>query len=156
MLSFSHLKKPTSAKRNKRFFFRRVAARNLGVGKGTVIRWCRELIHYGFIVQVRGASFGPGRGRAAEFRLTDERYKGKPPTKDFTCWDGTSFCDLPYAKLGRKPGLPYQKLGHSRTKMRTENPESPIIPVRKMRTHLEEDSSHLSSEERQVTEARQT
>jgi hypothetical protein len=67
-------------------------------------------------MQVRGASFGPGRGRAAEFRLADERYKGKPPSMEFTCWDGTPFCDFPSEKTGRKlpfcPFFPSEKPEH--------------------------------------------
>ena len=92
-------------------------------------------------MQVRGASFGPGRGRAAEFRLADERYKGKPPSMEFTYWNGTPFgpeaANVPSEKPGRKTGFPSKNPDTPVRKTRTETRVSPIFPVRKTRTHLE-------------------
>ena len=146
---FLAFKKRYSRKTQQAVFLSvRVAAKELGADKGTVSRWCRELQHFGFIVEVRGASFGPGRGTAAEFRLTDERYKGKPPSMDFTCWDGTSFCDLPYAKPVRKPGFPYAKSGHSRTQNAYGKPGNAQNSRTQNAYTSRRRSSHLSAEER--------
>jgi len=57
-----------------------------------VRRWFRELEYYGFIAMVRLAHHGlNGHGRAPHYRLTEEWYLGKTPTRDFLNWDGTIF-----------------------------------------------------------------
>jgi hypothetical protein len=59
-----------------------------------VMRWFRELQHYGFIVEVSPAHHGVnGHGRAPHYRLTEEWYLGKAPTRDFLSWDGTPFTE---------------------------------------------------------------
>jgi hypothetical protein len=57
-----------------------------------VLRWFRELQYYGFIVMVSPAHHGVnGHGKAPHWRLTEEGYLGKEPTRDFLRWDGTLF-----------------------------------------------------------------
>jgi len=59
-----------------------------------VMRWFRELQHYGFIVMVSPAHHGVnGHGKAPHWRLTEERYLGKAPTRDFLSWDGIPFTE---------------------------------------------------------------
>ena len=59
-----------------------------------VMRWFRELRHYGFIVMVSPAHYGVnGHGKAPHWRLTEEWYLGKAPTRDFMSWDGTPFTE---------------------------------------------------------------
>jgi hypothetical protein len=59
-----------------------------------VMRWFRELQHYGFIVMVSPAHHGVnGHGRAPHYRLTEEWYLGKAPTRDFLSWDGIPFTE---------------------------------------------------------------
>lgn len=72
----------------------RKAAKQLGSfsNKDIVGRWFRELQHYGLIVMVSGACLGiEGKGKAPHYRLTEEWYLGKPPTRDFTDWNGEKF-----------------------------------------------------------------
>jgi DNA-binding transcriptional MocR family regulator len=69
----------------------RTAAKELRVNKDTVAPWYHELEHFGFIFQVQAAYFGSGKGKAALYRLTDEPYKGKRATKEFSYWNGTPF-----------------------------------------------------------------
>src|SRR5215468_3195947 len=57
-----------------------------------VMRWFRELQHYGFIVMVSPAHHGVnGHGKAPHWRLTEEWYLGRAPTRDFLSWDGSTF-----------------------------------------------------------------
>jgi hypothetical protein len=59
-----------------------------------VMRWFRELEHYGFIRMVSPAHHGVnGHGKAPHWRLTEEGYLGKEPTRDFLRWDGTPFTE---------------------------------------------------------------
>jgi hypothetical protein len=61
--------------------------------KDNVTRWFRELQHYGFIVMESGPCLGvEGRGKAPHFRLTEEWYLGRAPTRDFLNWNGDKFC----------------------------------------------------------------
>jgi len=71
----------------------RHAAKELGsCKKDNVGRWFHELLHYGFIVMVSGPCLGvDGHGKAPHYRLTEEWYSGKSPTKDFLNWDGELF-----------------------------------------------------------------
>jgi hypothetical protein len=73
-----------------------------------VMRWFRELQHYGFIVEVSPAHHGVnGHGKAPHFRLTEEWFLGEKPTRDFLSWDGTLFTEkrtreaTPFAGLRR-------------------------------------------------------
>jgi hypothetical protein len=59
-----------------------------------VMRWFRELQHYGFIVMVAPAHHGVnGHGKAPHWRLTEEWFLGKAPTRDFLSWDGAPFTE---------------------------------------------------------------
>jgi hypothetical protein len=52
------------------------------------------LQHYGFIVVVSAAHHGVnGQGKAPHWRLTEEWYLGKAPTRDFLSWDGIPFTE---------------------------------------------------------------
>lgn len=69
-----------------------------------VMRWFRELQHYGFIVEVSPAHHGVnGHGKAPHYRLTEEWYLGKAPTRDFLSWDGTPFTEK---RKRRAPSFP--------------------------------------------------
>jgi hypothetical protein len=58
------------------------------------MRWFRELQHYGFIVEVSPAHHGVnGHGKAPHYRLTEEWYLGKAPTRDFLSWDAIPFTE---------------------------------------------------------------
>jgi hypothetical protein len=70
----------------------RMAAQEIGSDKHQIRRWFRELQYYGFTVMVRPGGIGvEGRGKAPHWRLTEEWYLGKPPTRDFLLWDGEVF-----------------------------------------------------------------
>lgn len=72
----------------------RAAAKELGSHshRDYVRRWFRELEYYGIIRMVSLPHHGlNGHGRAAHYRLTEESYLGKPPTRDFLNWDGAIF-----------------------------------------------------------------
>ena len=57
-----------------------------------IMKWYRELQYYGFIVMVSLPHHGlNGHGKAAHYRLTEEWYLGKAPTRDFLNWDGVIF-----------------------------------------------------------------
>jgi hypothetical protein len=59
-----------------------------------VMRWFRELQHYGFIAMVSPAHHGVnGHGRAPHWRLTEEWHLSKAPTRDFLSWDGIPFTE---------------------------------------------------------------
>jgi hypothetical protein len=59
-----------------------------------VMRWFRELEHYGFIRIVAPAHHGVnGHGKAPHWQLTEEGYLGKEPTRDFSRWDGSPFTE---------------------------------------------------------------
>ncbi len=65
-----------------------------GSERRNVMRWFRELEHYGFIVMVRPAHHGVNRhGKAPHWRLTEVKYLGREPTCDFLRWNGTLFCE---------------------------------------------------------------
>jgi hypothetical protein len=72
----------------------RAATKELGSHshRDYVRRWFRELEYYGFIRMVSLAHHGlNGHGRAPHYRLTEEWYLGKIPTRDFLNWDGAIF-----------------------------------------------------------------
>ena len=70
----------------------RTGAKRLNVDKGTIVKWLRELQHYGFIVLIRGGTIGiEGYGLAQTFRLTDRPFAGSRPTFDFLNWTGELF-----------------------------------------------------------------
>jgi hypothetical protein len=75
----------------------RKAAREIGSDIKQVLRWYRELQHYGFIVMVKPGYLGvDGKGQAPRWRLTECGTKAKdgtlvPPTRDFLYWNGVRF-----------------------------------------------------------------
>ena len=74
------------------FLSARRAAKMLGCSRNSVTTYYRELQHYGFIVQTRGAHLGvEGKGKAAHWRVTDEPCGEDQPTRDYLKWDGVLF-----------------------------------------------------------------
>jgi hypothetical protein len=72
----------------------RKAAIELGSNKDFIGRWYRELQFYGFIVMTKYGGLGlNGKGRAAQWRLTELDVNGKPASRDFLMWDGKRFED---------------------------------------------------------------
>ncbi len=71
----------------------RRAAEELGYGKTKVIEGFRELIHYGFIVQMTDASWSgvAGHGRSPHYRLTELGHMNNTPSRDYLRWDGVLF-----------------------------------------------------------------
>jgi hypothetical protein len=78
----------------------RQAQKEIGAGKTQIVRWFRELQHYGFITMMEGGCLGvDGKGKAPRWRLTEVAYmrgtssKGTEnmPTQEFLKWDGTRF-----------------------------------------------------------------
>lgn len=136
---FLAFKKRYSRKTQQAVFLSvRVAAKELGADKGTVSRWCRELQHFGFIVEVRGASFGPGRGTASGSPTNGTRAS----LRAWTSPAGTvlrsaiSRTQNPYGNPVSRTQNPYGKPGNAQNS-RTQNAYT-----------SRRDSSHLSSEER--------
>ena len=72
----------------------RTAAEELGSNRESVLRWFKELQHYGFIVMTAAGHLGvDGKGKAPHWRLTDQWHLGKAPTRDFLAWDGSPFTE---------------------------------------------------------------
>jgi hypothetical protein len=70
----------------------RVAQKELHSKRDQIVRWFRELQHYGFIVMVSAGYLGlNGYGRAARWRLTELSCNKEQPTKDFLAWNGVAF-----------------------------------------------------------------
>ena len=87
-----------------------------------VMRWFRELQHYGFIVLVSPAHHGVnGHGRAPHYRLTEEWYLGKAPTRNFLSWDGTPFTEK---RKRRAPSFPAK----NRIRGDHGDPRTPLVP----------------------------
>jgi hypothetical protein len=79
---------------NAAYLSTRNASKELGSysRRDNVMRWFRELEYYGFIRMVSLAHHGVnGHGRAPHYRLTEEWYLGKAPTREFLNWDGVIF-----------------------------------------------------------------
>jgi len=79
----------------------RMAAEELAARLENVRIWFRELAHYGFIVMVSPAHHGIKYGRAPHWRLTEEAYLGREPTREFLRWDGSHVglsCSKDFAK----------------------------------------------------------
>jgi hypothetical protein len=81
----------------KVFLSQRAACLETGSGFEQIVRWFKELQHFGFIVQTRGGCLGSnGKGQAPHWRLTE---LGTPnaeggmniPTRDFLRWAGSRF-----------------------------------------------------------------
>src|SRR5262249_16435880 len=90
----------------------RAAVKELGSHshRDYVRRWFRELEYYGFIRMVSPAHYGVnGHGKAPHYRMTEEWYLGKAPTRDFLNWDGVVFHEQ-------------KSLAHYQTKNRSRGP----------------------------------
>jgi hypothetical protein len=96
------------------YLSQRDAAAEIDSKTEEVVRWFRELQHYGFIVMVRPGRLGlNGKGQAPRWRLTDTPCDGKEPTKDFLRWNGVRLA--PQRRLsrdGRKTESRTAKAGH--------------------------------------------
>jgi hypothetical protein len=93
----------------KLFLSTRDAAKTIGSGTEEIVRWYRELQHYGFIVQVTGGCLGSdGEGFAPHWRLTELGYMRDPPTRDFMRWNGVKF-------RGKRPVRHTRRKTESRT-----------------------------------------
>src|SRR5215813_12609758 len=92
---YTHLKWRYNGKlQNHVYLSTRIAASEMGVGanRACVRRWFSELQFYGFTVMIRPGGIGvEGRGKAPHWRLTEEWYLGKAPTREFLSWDGELF-----------------------------------------------------------------
>jgi hypothetical protein len=89
-----------NANNGKVFRSHRDVCLDLGTrSRRSVVRWFRELQHYGFIVQTTGAHLGvDGDGLSAHWRLTecpsfDAKGNLIAATRDFDRWDGALFDD---------------------------------------------------------------
>jgi hypothetical protein len=75
----------------------RKAAEEIGADQKEVLRWFRELQHYGFIVKTADAFLGvDGKGKAPHWRITELGMIAKdgtlvPPTRDYLKWNGVKF-----------------------------------------------------------------
>jgi hypothetical protein len=99
----------------------RDAAEDLGTGSpGSVVRWFRELEHYGFIVKTAEGCLGvDGDGTAPHWRLTECACDGNAPTRDFEKWDGVLFDPKKIESRDSKSHNPCPKESH------TGNPKRP-------------------------------
>jgi hypothetical protein len=86
------------ARNNGRVFLSvRDACQEIGSGEEQVVRWFKELQHFGFIVMTSAGCLGvDGKGKAPHWRLTELGSRGvdgshEPPTRDFTRWNGQKF-----------------------------------------------------------------
>jgi hypothetical protein len=86
-------------KNNKHVYLsQRDAEEELGhKDRNDIANWFRELVHYGFIVQTKGASLGvDGKGKAPHWRITDMPTRNADggldtATREFLRWDGVVF-----------------------------------------------------------------
>jgi hypothetical protein len=72
------------------FISRRDAAKETRSHKDAISRRLLELTHFGFIVPTQQPTIGI-EGKCGQYRITDERFLGNPPTKEFCYWNGTPF-----------------------------------------------------------------
>jgi hypothetical protein len=81
----------------------RSAMQDLGTRSNeSIVRWYRELEHYGFIVKTAEGCLGVnGKGIAPHWRLTERPCNGETATRDYEHWDGSLFEDL--ASKKRRP-----------------------------------------------------
>jgi hypothetical protein len=93
----------------------REAAEDLGTGSpGSVVRWFRELEHYGFIVKTAEGCLGvDGDGTAPHWRLTECACDGNAPTRDFDKWDGVLFDPKKIESRDSKSHNPCPKESHT-------------------------------------------
>jgi hypothetical protein len=96
---------------------------SLHQNRDSILRWFRELQFYGFTVMVSPAHHGlNGHGKAPHWRLTEEPYLGKAPTKDFLKWDGELFHE-------QKSPEHYQRKNRSRGTDGSTTPVRTVVPV---------------------------
>jgi hypothetical protein len=115
----------------------RFAAKELDASRNTVADWLSALAIYGFVVKTERGSLGlDGKGKAALYRLTDEPFKGKPPTRDFLRWKNLEPVPKIEPLCSKTEPLVAQKLSHRPRKFNKQGGS-------KIGTHLEEASSHL-------------
>ena len=97
----------------KIFLSSRDAETELGSNRDSVLRWFRELQHYGFIVMTNPGALGvDGKGKAPHWRLTEVGYRNDPPTKDFLRWNKVRFRDGEKQNPGPESGAtPAPKVG---------------------------------------------
>jgi hypothetical protein len=70
-----------------------------------VLRWFRELQHYGFIVMTEAGHLGiDGKGKAPHWRLTELGCGIDPPTANFRHWNGIKFRRTEKQNPGREIG----------------------------------------------------
>ena len=72
----------------------RDAANELGSSAEQIVRWFRELQHFGFIVKMTDGKRGE-RGLCPHWRLTELGYQKEPPSRDFLRWNGAPFRSRP-------------------------------------------------------------
>lgn len=111
-------------KNNGRIFLsQRDAMKEIGSGFSQIVRWFRELQHYGFIVQTAAGHLGvDGKGKAPHWRLTEVGYTTDPPTRDFLRWDGLRFSEKQCGKkLESRYGKPEQSAPENQSTPAMEN-----------------------------------
>jgi hypothetical protein len=102
----------------------RVAHKELGSFSDidNVGRWFRELQYYGFIVMESGPCLGvEGKGKAPHWRLIEEWYLDRKPTRDYLNWDGEVFQE-------QKPPSYYNS--NRQRKFISPKKQNPVPPVR--------------------------
>jgi hypothetical protein len=77
----------------KIFLSTRDAMEEMGLGsRHSIIRWFRELEHFGFIVKTAEGCLGiNGKGKAPQWRLTELPTLTERETQDYLKWDGAPF-----------------------------------------------------------------
>jgi hypothetical protein len=79
-----------------------------------ILKWYHELQYYGFIVMVSLPHHGlNGHGKAAHYRLTEEWYLGKSPTRDYLNWDGELFHEQKSPKHYQRKNKSRGMYGHT-------------------------------------------
>jgi hypothetical protein len=96
---------------NHVFISTREAEDKLGSSRECVRQWFLELQHYGFTEMVDPGGLGvAGVGKSPHWRLTDEWYLGKAPTRDYLNWTGEVF-EPRRRKRDRRPIWEVRKVG---------------------------------------------
>jgi len=69
----------------------------------SIQHWFKEIEFYGFTRMVSPAHHGlHGHGKAPHWRLTEESFAGKPPTRDYLNWTGELFPKRPTREASRQ------------------------------------------------------
>ena len=113
----------TTDNNGKIYLPQRVAEKELRSKRDQIVRWFRELQHYGFIVLTSAGYLGArGRGRAPSWRLTELPCNGEPATEDFLLWNGAPFAN-------EKNRIPVPKTGPLRSRKRDQGTVFPKVPL---------------------------